>query len=126
MSCPQDWFGWNDTAANLLFTAAGVLTLVCALAMSSLSSVVVHPDGSKTQRVDDRVMLVASFALALLGWLVLVPPDGWVAGGSSMGVGQFLVGFGLVTIAFPFGRGLCLAMVGKLLGDQPQGCAYAE
>ena len=71
-------------------------------------------------------MLVASFALALLGWLVLVPPDSWVAGGSSMGVGQFLVGFGLVTIAFPFGRGLCLAMVGKLLGDQPQGCAYAE
>jgi hypothetical protein len=26
-----------------------------------------------------------------------------------------------VTIAFPFGRGLCLSMVGKLLGDTPQG-----
>ena len=167
LSCPQDWFGWSDTAANLLFTAAGVVTLVCAVAMSSLSSVVVQPDGTKTQRVDDRVMLIASFALALLGWLVLVPPDGWGAGGSSMGVGQFLVGFALVTIAFPFGRGvasaiappsctprglrrrphclpsqpfatlvcpvadhalagLCLAMVGKLLGDQPQGCASAE
>lgn len=38
-----------------------------------------------------------------------------------MGLAQFGLGFGIVTVAFPFGRGLCLAMVGKLLGDRPQG-----
>ena len=31
-------------------------------------------------------------------------------------VDQFLLAFGLVTVAFPFGRGICLAIAGKLLG----------
>jgi hypothetical protein len=38
-----------------------------------------------------------------------------------MGFGQFGLSFGLVTVAFPFGRGVCLSMVGKLLGERPQG-----
>ena len=38
-----------------------------------------------------------------------------------MALPQFALGFALVTVAFPFGRGVCLAMVGKLLGKQPQG-----
>ena len=42
-------------------------------------------------------------------------------GAHSMGLPQFGVGFSLVTVCFPFGRGLCLAMVGKLLGNRPQG-----
>ena len=59
--------------------------------------------------------------LAAAGWLLMVPPGGYVAGGAPMGVAQFLVAFTLVTMAFPFGRGICLSMVGKLLGDTPQG-----
>ena len=130
----NDWFGWDDMAANLLFTAAGVVNLLCALVMAALSSQYTRPDGTTAQVVDDRMMLLGSMALALFGWLVMVPPDGWAAltmlsdaqltangARKGMGLTQFSVGFSLVTIAFPFGRGLCLAMVGKLLGDRPQG-----
>merc|ERR1712070_220552 len=42
-------------------------------------------------------------------------------GGGAPSLPQFLTAFTLVTVAFPFGRGICLAMVGKLLGDSPQG-----
>lgn len=74
------------------------------------------------QLVGDRALLVTSFVLALLGWVLMVPPDGWgVAGLPPMGFVQFGLSFSLVTIAFPFGRGVCLSMVGKLLGNQPQG-----
>lgn len=66
----QDWFGWDDTAANLLFTAAGVVNLLCAVAMAWLSGSVKAADGSRVQRMDDRSMLVGSMGLAMLGWLV--------------------------------------------------------
>ena len=38
-----------------------------------------RPDGTTAQVVDDRMMLLGSMALALFGWLVMVPPDGWAA-----------------------------------------------
>eukprot|EP00966_Prymnesium_polylepis_P249230 5762080-Prymnesium_polylepis.1 len=53
----------------------------------------------------------------------MVPPSGWSTAPAEpdMSLPQFFAGFALVTVAFPFGRGLCLSMVGKLLGDTPQG-----
>ena len=57
------------------------------------------------------------------GWVLMVPPSGWSTSPAEpdMSLPQFFAGFALVTVAFPFGRGLCLSMVGKLLGDTPQG-----
>jgi hypothetical protein len=117
--------------------------------MSILSGPRVRPDGSVTQLVSDRHLLVGSLVLALVGWVVMIPPDGWVGeGGTPMSLLQFSIGFTLVTVArarpharsrscpprltstltvtidqvaFPFGRGVCLSMVGKILGNQPQG-----
>jgi hypothetical protein len=118
----KDWFGWDEVAANLLFTAAGLVNLLCAVVMSYLSGTRVNSDGTQSQLVDDRTLLVGSLVLALVGWFLMVPPDEWGAAGlPRMGLVQFSAAFGLVTVAFPFGRGVCLAMVGKLLGDQPQG-----
>ena len=84
-------------------------------------------DGHVTQLVSDRALLVASCVLGLVGWLLMVPPSGWsvlfdeAADNADMGLAQFGAAFFLVTVAFPFGRGVCLSMVGKLLGDRPQG-----
>jgi len=117
----QDWFGWDEMGANLLFTAAGVANLLCAVLMSYLAGARVAADGTPTQLVGDRALLIASCALALAGWVLLVPPNGWGVDGPPMSLLQFGVSFGLVTVAFPFGRGVCLSMVGKLLGDRPQG-----
>lgn len=117
----QEWFDWDETEANLLFTAAGVANLLCAIVMSILTGPRESADGSIVQLVSDRTLLVWSCALGLAGWLLMVPPNGWAALGDKMGLAQFGTSFFLVTIAFPFGRGVCLSMVGKLLGDRPQG-----
>ena len=117
----QDWFGWDEVQANLLFTAAGVANLLCAVVMSYLAGARLAADGSLVQVVDDRTLLVCSCVLALAGWALLVPPDGWGLPGPPMGLPQFGVAFALVTVAFPFGRSVCLSMVGKLLGERPQG-----
>ena len=122
-----DWFGWDALEANLLFTAAGAANLLCAVAMSILTAPKTLADGSPSteQRVSDRSLLLVSLVLGLVGWLVMIPPSAWGItswdGTHSMGLPQFAVGFSLVTVCFPFGRGLCLAMVGKLLGNRPQG-----
>ena len=116
----QDWFGWKEVAANVLFTGAGLLNLICAVLMAYLCSPRGGAEGAP-QRVPDHVLLVASLLVAPLGWLCMVPPSAYDRDWPSMSVAQFLTGFGLVTVAFPFGRGVCLSMVGKLLGDRPQG-----
>ena len=61
----EDWFGWDDVAANLLFTAAGMANLGCALVMSILTSPRVGDDGSLSQLVGDRELLVGSLVLAV-------------------------------------------------------------
>jgi len=124
----QDWFGWDRMKANLLFTAAGVANLLCSVVMSYLSSP--RPSATRTgtqfvQLVSDRTLLAWSMLLGAAGWLLLIParhmpwnPMGWQL---QPDVGEFCAAFGLVTVAFPFGRGVCLSMAGKLLGDSPQG-----
>ena len=116
----QEWFGWEEFHANVLFTGAGVLNLVCAAIMAYVTSPRGGVEGAP-QRVADLHLLVASLVMAPLGWLLMVPPSSYDGAWPQMSVAQFLGGFGLVTVAFPFGRGVCLSMVGKLLGDRPQG-----
>lgn len=112
----QEWFGWSEMRANLLFTAAGIANFLCSGLLAWLSAPVATPSGEPgAQRVSDRQLLAASMVLAGVGWLLMVPVGG------PMSITQFLLAFTLVTVAFPFGRGVCLASAGKLLGDQPQG-----
>jgi MFS family permease len=124
----QQWFGWDEVEANLLFTAAGLANMLCSVAMSMLAGSRTLPDGSVAQVVEDRHLLMGSLLVGLVGWLVMIPPGEWLrpfggapGGGGAIGLVQFGVGFCLVTVAFPFGRGVCLAMVGKLLDDAQQG-----
>lgn len=60
----KDWFGWDAVAANLLFTAAGVGNLLCAVLMSYLSGSRPDGRGGLTQLVGDRTLLVWSSARA--------------------------------------------------------------
>mmetsp|Transcript_28420 Transcript_28420/g.59739 ORF Transcript_28420/g.59739 Transcript_28420/m.59739 type:complete len:577 (+) Transcript_28420:181-1911(+) len=127
----QDWFEWGEVSANLLFVFAGVTNLVCAMLLSYLSAprdynaraseAASRFSGDseadvvfREPRVGDRQLLFVSFVVASAGWLAMIPIG-------EPKVPQFFVAFTLVTVAFPFGRGLCLAMISKLLGDEPQG-----
>ena len=49
--------------------------------------------------------------------------DVWDGGGLAhgrIGVAQFLVGFTLVSIAFPIGRNVTLSVASKIVGPHPQ------
>ena len=110
------WFGWKDYEASLLFTAAGAANLACAIALALLS----EPRGgaSEPPAVSDQVLLLWSLLVGLVGWLLMIPP---ASAAERMSKLQFGVAFSLITVAFPLGRSLCLSMVGRLLGDRPQG-----
>ena len=114
------WYGWTAMSANLLFTAAGIANLICAIGLSVLSAPKIAGEPRSAPRVADRALLVGSLLCAALGWALMVPAAP-PASHAPLPLPQFLIAFTLVTAAFPVGRGVCLAMAGKLLGDEPQG-----
>lgn len=119
----QDWYGWSELSANLLFVGAGAANFLCAIALA-LMSAPRQGDPEGRPRVDDRRLLAGSLVCAAIGWALMVPGRAFSEPASampSMPLPQFLISFLLVTVAFPFGRGVCLSVVGKLLGDEPQG-----
>lgn len=99
-------FGWSQRHIDYLFAGVGVLSLITSLAVSSLA-----------RCCSDLALLVLSLVFGLVGSLLLIdeplfPP---------LGTDRFLVGFAFITVAFPFGRNVALAMFSKILGPTPQG-----
>lgn len=96
----QNAYDWTVTDANALFTFAGVLSLISILVLQMLS-----------RRVSDGHFLLVSFAMAAVGYgLLTVTRDS----------GMFLVGFSLLSVAFPIGRASCVALYTKKLPKQLQ------
>lgn len=101
----ETYYGWDVFAANLLFTGAGLASL--------LAFVVV---GIASTKVPDRVMVSWSLLLGILGFALLCEIPG-----SSLGVPQFLIGFFFISIAFPVGRATVIALYTKTLPLKWQG-----
>jgi MFS family permease len=99
-------YDWDPIEVNLLFTCAGVLSLIVSFAVRLLA-----------RYVEDRVLLVASILIGFLGSAFLMDspfsPD--------LPIWRFLVGFSLVTVAFPIGRNVVLGIFGNVLGPVNQG-----
>jgi len=99
-------YGWDPVEINLLFTCAGMLSLTTSFAVRLLA-----------RHVEDRALLVASILIGFLGsaFLMDIPfsPD--------LPIWRFLVGFSLVTVAFPIGRNVVLGIFGNVLGPVNQG-----
>ena len=67
--------------------------------------------------IRDFDLLVLSLVLGLGGSLLLIDAPLFPA----LGEGRFLAGFALITVAFPFGRNVALAIFSKVLGPAEQG-----
>ena len=93
---------------NLLFVGVGVLSLFTSTAQTLLS-----------RYCSDRLILINSILLGLVGSLILC--DNPLVAGNFLPIWRFLLGFGLITVAFPLGRTVTLSIYSGLLGDIDQG-----
>lgn len=99
-------FDWKGIDVNLLFTCAGVLSLVTSFAVRLLA-----------RYLDDRILLVASILIGFVGSVFLMD----LPFSSELPIWRFLAGFSMITIAFPIGRNVVLGIFGNVLGPVNQG-----
>jgi len=97
-------FDFRQVEVNVLFVGVGILSLLTSTAVGFIS-----------RRVSDRAMLVLSLLLGLVGSLVLI--DGK---NTHLSLPRFLVGFAIITVAFPFGRNVTISMYSLVLGEVGQ------
>lgn len=99
----QTFYNWSVLRANALFTMAGVLALVAFGLLAPLSRV-----------VSDRTLTASSLILGGTGFAVLCSPN-------MLPVWRFLLGFAIISVAFPMGRASTVGLYTKLLPMHAQG-----
>jgi len=102
-------FQWSQRQIDYLFAGCGLLSLLASFIVTQLAKC-----------FSDHALLILSLLLGLLGSLLLI--DEPLA--PNLGESRFFLGFALITIAFPFGRNIALAMFSKVLGPTPQGAWF--
>ncbi|KAJ1459039.1 major facilitator superfamily domain-containing protein [Pelagophyceae sp. CCMP2097] len=103
-------FGWSQRNIDGLFAGVSLLSLLTRAAVSVLLS-------KLAKCCDDVLLLAFSLLLGFAGSALLL--DAPLA--APLTPQRFLLGFSLITVAFPFGRTVSLAIFSKVLGDTPQG-----
>ena len=94
---------------NLLFVGVGIISLITSFGIKYLSRV-----------VSDFNMLLISLVIGLAGSLLLIDSLPFTQA-QTLPLDRFFLGFALITVAFPFGRNVSLAVFSQLLGPTPQG-----
>uniref|UniRef100_A0A7S0BG08 Major facilitator superfamily (MFS) profile domain-containing protein n=1 Tax=Rhodosorus marinus TaxID=101924 RepID=A0A7S0BG08_9RHOD len=101
----QQFYGWNVFQANALFTGAGILSLLTFVALNYLGDT-----------VSDRMLVFISLVIGVIGYGLLMDlPSG------VFPLWRFVLGFGIVSVAFPIGRAIVVAMYSKVIGPNDQG-----
>ena len=96
---------------NLLFMYSGIMSLIASFSVRYLA-----------RNVDERTVLLFSILVGLIGSMLLVDfPFSRTSWLSKLPIWRFLIGFCLITIAFPLGRSVVLGMFGNILGETNQG-----
>ena len=90
-------YEWSLFRINLLFVGFGIISLITSISLKYLS-----------RKFDDQSMLLCSIFVGLVGSALLIDGNTGNANkdGTNHGLSltQFLVGFPLITVSFPFGR----------------------
>mmetsp|Transcript_15197 Transcript_15197/g.36480 ORF Transcript_15197/g.36480 Transcript_15197/m.36480 type:complete len:508 (+) Transcript_15197:198-1721(+) len=99
-------YRWDALKINLLFTGAGIASIITAFSVRYL-----------TRYVEDTTILIASISIGFIGSILLID----IPFNPTLPVWRFLLGFGLITVAFPIGRNVVLGIFGNVLGEVNQG-----
>lgn len=101
----QNYYSWSVQAANLLFVAAGVVSLIMFIVVWVL-----------TQSVSDEIFVILSLLLGCVGYTLLLARLS-----APVSIAQFLVGYMLISAAFPLGRATVISLYTKVLPMHAQG-----
>ena len=98
-------YDFEQYQVNVLFIAVGVLSLLTSAAVGVIS-----------RFVSDRSMLILSLVLGLIGSVLLIDDEE-----NFLPLPRFFLGFGVITVAFPFGRNVTISIFSAVLGEVEQG-----
>jgi len=99
-------FVQSPLETNLLFVCSGGMSLIACVSQHYLA-----------RNVDDRSVLLFSILVGFGGSLLSVD----LPFSQTLPVWRFILGFGLLTIAFPLGRTAVLGIFSNVLGETNQG-----
>jgi hypothetical protein len=98
-------YDFEQYQVNILFIAVGILSLFTSAAVGVIS-----------RYVSDRSMLILSLILGLIGSVLLIDDKE-----NFLPLPRFFLGFGIITVAFPFGRNVTISIFSAVLGEVEQG-----
>lgn len=96
---------YNGDFAYVLFACSGVLSIVTFMLLKQVNNL-----------ISDKVLVFISSFLGLAGYLIMIDYSPRI-----IEPARFIVGFCLISIAFPFGRGITLSLFAKIIGKHKAG-----
>ena len=100
-------YQWSPLEINILFAGAGMISLITSFSVRYIS-----------RHVKDQTLLIFSILIGLVGSILLIDIPHFE---TVLPAWRFLTGFSLITMAFPVGRNVVLAVFGNILGPVNQG-----
>lgn len=96
---------YPESFAYILFTGAGVLSVITFITLKHLN-----------RYISDFNLVLLSCIMGFIGYLIVIDYQDRI-----IEPWRFIVGFGIISVAFPFGRGVTLSLFSKLIGGHNPG-----
>lgn len=96
---------YPESFAYILFACAGVLSVITFIALKYLN-----------KYISDFNLVLLSSVMGLIGYVILIDYTPRI-----IEPARFIFGFAIISITFPFGRGVTLSLFSKLIGNHNPG-----
>lgn len=100
-----DTLDYPESFAYVLFACAGVLSLITFIALKRINEI-----------LPDKTFVLISSVMGLIGYLLLIDYSPRI-----IEPARFIIGFCIISITFPLGRGVTLSMFSKIIGRNKAG-----
>lgn len=100
-----DTLDYPESFAYILFACSGVLSLITFLVLKRINDV-----------MSDKTFVMISSIMGLVGYFLLIDFSPRI-----IEPVRFIIGFCIISVAFPFGRGVTLSLFSKLIGKHKAG-----
>ena len=100
-----DTLDYPESFAYVLFVCSGVLSLITFMVLKRINDL-----------LSDKTFVMISSCMGLVGYFILIDFSPRI-----IEPARFIVGFCIISITFPFGRGVTLSMFSKMIGKHKAG-----